>query len=96
MPPWKLVVGLAGQQHRHGVVGLGGHPVVDLARLQPHRHPVVDIGDTPLLSPVMMVKVPRLPLGIHLTEQAAPPRFPDEIHYHAVTPKTAYMPSRPL
>lgn len=53
-------------------------------------------ADTPLLSPVMMVKVPRPPLRIRLTEQAAPPRFPDETHYHAVTPKTAYMPSRPL
>lgn len=35
---------LAGQQHGHCVVGAGGHPLIDLAGLQPDGHAVVYVG----------------------------------------------------
>jgi len=57
---WRL----AGQQHSHGVVWLGGHPAVDLVRLQPHRHPVVDISGRAAAVLSNDVKVPKLPSAV--------------------------------
>lgn len=52
---------LGSEQHGHRVLGLSREPRVELARIDPGQRSVVDIGDTPMLSALVIVKVPKLP-----------------------------------